>query len=129
MKIKYLIPILLIVLVFSFSCSPAYDSKKTIESLEAIRAANETAETTSPPPETTANSSIKYGLTEYQRQQAFYKLAELQDSIALEDPPDRSEQMLKAYSTIAKKYGITKDEMMEIVAEGMEKNWPFPPLK
>ena len=49
MKIKYFIPILLIVLIFSLiSCSPVYNSKKTIDSLEAVRQANMTAETTIP---------------------------------------------------------------------------------
>ena len=37
--------------------------------------------------------------------------------------------MAKAYSTIAEKYGITKDEMIQITAEGMEKNWPMPPVE
>lgn len=76
-----------------------------------------------------SDGSVKYGLSENQRKQAFYDLVVLQDSIAAEDPPDRSDQMLEAYSVIAKKYGITKDEMMKIGVEGMEKNWPFPPIK
>jgi hypothetical protein len=124
MKIKYLIPILLIILVFSFGCTTP---KTTIPvTTVEITTQIEEIETTAT---TTESSNIKYGLTENQRKQAFYDLAELQDSIALEDPPDRSEQMVKAYSTIAKQYGITKDEMMEVVSEGMDKNWPFPPLK
>lgn len=56
MKVKYLIPILLIVLVFGFTgCSASSSVKtiesleKTIESLEKIIEANITAETTSPP--------------------------------------------------------------------------------
>jgi hypothetical protein len=107
------------------------ESEKTIESLEKIREENTTAETTYSPPATTSvikDSTVKYGLSETQRMKAFYDLAVLQDSIALKDPPDRSEQMLEAYSTIADKYGITKDEMMEITAEGIEKNWPMPPV-
>jgi len=100
MRIKYLIPILLIVLIFGLiSCA------------------------------TSQNNNIKYGLTETQKQQAFYELCVLQDSIAVDDPPDRSEKMEEAYLIIAKKYDITKDEMIQITAEGIEKNWPFPPLK
>ena len=46
MKVKYLIPILLIVLVFSFAgCTPAYNSAKTIESLEKVREENNSKET------------------------------------------------------------------------------------
>ena len=30
---------------------------------------------------------------------------------------------------IAKKYNITEDEMKQIGIEGIEKNWPIPPLK
>ena len=75
------------------------------------------------------NSNVKYGLTEAQRKQAYYDLAVLQDSIAVEDPPNRSEKMTEAYSIIAKKYDITKDEMLEITAEGMGKNWPVPPVE
>lgn len=76
-----------------------------------------------------SDSSVKYGLSENQRKQAFYDLAGLQDKISAEDPPDRGEQMLEAYSIIAKQYGITKDDMMEIAVEGTEKNWPMPPVE
>ena len=101
MRIKYLIPFLIFVLVFGLiGC--------TI---------------------TTEKSNIKYGLTETQKQQAFYELCVLQDSIAADDPPDRSEKMEEAYLIIAKKYDITKDEMIQITAEGIEKNWPMPPLE
>ena len=34
-----------------------------------------------------------------------------------------------AMDPIAKKYDITKDEMIKIAVEGIEKNWPFPPLE
>ena len=101
MRVKYLIPFLVLVLIFGLIGCTALKE----------------------------DNGIKYGLTEIQKQQAFYELCVLQDSIAVDDPPDRSEKMEEAYLIIAKKYDITKDEMIQITAEGIEKNWPFPPLK
>lgn len=118
---------LILIVVFIFSLIACSIPKTTVpETTAEITTQIEEIETTNT---TIENNSIKYGLTETQRKQAYYDLATLQDSIALEDPSDRGEQMAKAYSTIAEKYGITKDEMMEITAEGMEKNWPMPPVK
>ena len=118
---------LILIVVFIFSLIACSIPKTTgPETTAEITTQIEEIETTNT---TIENNSIKYGLTETQRKQAYYDLATLQDSIALEDPPDRGEQMVKAYSTVAEKYGITKDEMMEITAEGMEKNWPMPPLE
>ena len=121
MKIKYWVPILLIVFIFSLTACTAPKTATETTTIETTTQI-EKIETT---PTTIENS----GLTETQRKKAYYELAVLQDSIALEDPPDRGEQMAKAYSIIAEKYGITKDEMMQITAEGMEKNWPMPPLE
>ena len=120
-SIRFIICILVIVFALSFiSCgqSPTTTVAKTTTTIKA---------TTQKVTQTTAASNV--GLSESQRKQAFYDLAELQDKISADDPPDRGEQMLEAYSIIAKEYGITKDEMMKIVVEGMEKNWPFPPVK
>ena len=166
MKIKYLIPFLILVLIFGFglaSCSNNNETKISeleneivdknieIENLKSelnitkiqLKNANgkisKLEEEINKPKEesivetetittTTENSSIKYGLTEIQRKQAFYELAELQDSISDGDP-QRNEKMEEAYLIIAKKYDITKDEMVQIVVEGIEKNWPFPPLE
>jgi len=124
MRVKYLIPFLVLVLIFGFAgCT-----------IPKTTAPETTTETTTPIEEneiTTTiieSSSIKYDLTEAQRQQAFYELCVLQDSISDGDP-QRNEKMEEAYLIIAKKYDITKDEMVQIVVEGIEKNWPFPPLK
>ena len=123
MKIKYWIPILLIMFIFSFTGCKTTTAETTAETI--------IVETTTQIEkiETTTTTIENSGLTETQRKKAYYELAVLQDSIALEDPPDRGEQMAKAYSIIAEKYGITKEEMMQITAEGMEKNWPMPPLE
>ena len=43
------------------------------------------------------NTSIKYGLTEAQKKQAYYELVALQDSISIDDPPNRSEKMVILY--------------------------------
>ena len=118
---KFIVFILIIILLsFSlFSCGQA--TITTVAKTTTTRIITTTS--------VISDGSVKYGLSETQRKQAFYDLAVLQDSIAADDPPDRSEKMLEAYSIIAKKYGISKDDMMEITAEGMEKNWPFPPIK
>jgi hypothetical protein len=76
-----------------------------------------------------SDGSVKFGLSETQRKRAFYEVVELEDLVSLEDSPDRAKQMEEANSIIAKKYNITKDEMTELGIEGIEKNWPMPPVK
>ena len=131
---KFIIFILAIILL-SINIIACSDSNLKTSEEWSILAKNETTvevttttkgETTTTANTTIDNSNVKYGLTEAQRKQAYYDLAVLQDSIAVEDPPDRSEKMTEAYSIIAKKYDITKDEMLEITAGGIEKNWPMP---
>lgn len=68
---------------------------------------------------------IKYGLTEAERKQAFYELVQLQDQIPFDDP-DYDEKMDEAYSIVAKKYGITRDQAFAIGVEGITKGWPMP---
>lgn len=70
----------------------------------------------------------KFGLTEEERMQAFYKLVILQDSIPLDDP-EWEEKNDESYEIIADKYGITRDQMFEIGVEGVTKGWPMPPLE
>ena len=121
-KIKLLNLVLIVVFIFSFTAcnTPKAVTETTTKQTETTVTENTIPETTSP---------LTNGLTEAQRKQAYYDLAVLQDSIAIDDPPDRSEKMAEAYLVIAKKYGITKDEMIQITAEGMDKNWPLPPLE
>ena len=69
----------------------------------------------------------KYGLTEQQRKQAFYELVQLQDQVSFNDT-NYDEKMNKAISTIAKKYGITKEQMWLIGLEGALNGWPVPDL-
>jgi hypothetical protein len=121
-NIKLIICILIIILLsfILISCG-----KQTVTTTDVSQTtASKVITTTS----VISDSGVKYGLSKTQRKQAFYDLSVLQDSIAAEDPPDRSEKMLEAYSIIAKKYNITKDEMMEITGEGIENNWPMPPV-
>jgi len=68
---------------------------------------------------------VKYGLTETERKQAFYELVQLQDQIPFDDP-DYDEKMDEAYSIVAKKYGITRDQAFAIGVEGITKGWPMP---
>ena len=126
MRNKIFIILITIVILLSFSlisCSQHVSSTTTTQNTATTKAVTATQEVTTT---TVINNS---GLSESQRKQAYYDLAVLQDSIAAEDPPDRSEKMTEAYSIIAKKYDITKDEMLEITAEGIEKNWPMPPVE
>jgi len=126
MKVKLIVLILIAIFVFSFiSCMT--ESEKTIASLEARREKQMSAETTYSIQTTTIiyESETKYGLNEIQRMQAFYDLIVLQDSITIGDS-NRSEKLEEAYLIIAKKYGITKNEMEQIGIEGIEKNWPMP---
>ena len=124
LNILSIIVLITIIIILSFSL---ISCKQTVSTTTSAPTTTQITATTQKATATTIIDNS--GLSESQRKQAFYDLAELQDKISAEDPPDRGEQMLEAYSIIAKEYGITKDEMMKIVVEGMEKNWPFPPVK
>jgi len=76
----------------------------------------------------TGEEEVKYGLTEAERKQAFYDLAELQDSVPFEDE-DWAEKQEEAYVTIAEKNGIREEEVRNIVIEGIEKDWPMPEVE
>ena len=121
-KLRLFNLILIVVFIFSFTACTIPKAATEITTAETTTQIEETETTTT----TIDNSSVKYGLTEAQRKQAFYELCVLQDSIAIDDPPDRGEKMEEAYLIIAKKYDITEDEMKQITAEGIEKNWPMP---
>jgi len=123
MKNKFFVVSFLMIVLLSFSlisCSQQADITSTTKVAE-------TTITTKATTTTIYSSDTKYGLTEIQRKQAFYELVELQDSISLGDP-DRNEKLEEAYSIIAKKYDITKEEMKQIGIEGIEKNWPMPEI-
>ena len=114
MKNKRFIIFIIAIIILSFSLISCGKQVISTTTTQNIATTQETITTTA-----VSNS----GLSEDQKKQAYYDLIALQDKIAAEDPPDRSEQMKEAYSIIADKYGITKDEMLEITAEGIEKNW------
>lgn len=71
---------------------------------------------------------VKFSLTESERMQAFYDLVKLQDSIPFDDP-QWEEKNDESYITIAKKYGITEEQMHEISTEGIIKGWPMPSIE
>ncbi len=63
-----------------------------------------------------------------QRKQAYYDLAELQDSIPFEDK-EWTEKQEEAYTTIAEKYGIKIEDMRSKAIEGVVKDWPMPAVE
>ena len=71
---------------------------------------------------------VQFGLTGEQRKQAYYELVALQDDVSYEDS-DYDKKIDKTYIIIAKKYGITLEEIKYIGYEGDAKNWPMPPLE
>jgi len=64
-------------------------------------------------------------LSESQQKGVFYEIVERQDQISLWDP-DYQEKNQRAKEEIASKYGISMDELSEIIMEGATERWPMP---
>jgi len=60
------------------------------------------------------------------RKEIYYNLVALQHRISWDDP-QYSEKMDDTYRIIAEQYGISIEEVGEIVTEGILKAWPKPP--
>jgi len=102
-----------------------------------------------------ANPEVKYGLTEAKRKEIFVAIVtaegradkEAQRMYPIPDPlePGYSrdkvgtqwnhqieafENLKKKYKMqVAKKYGISEEQLQEISIEGVTKNWPIPPIQ
>jgi len=63
-----------------------------------------------------------------QRKKIYYEIAEEQDGISADDP-DFGTKNSEVFDKIAKKYDMTRPQVLEILAEGTEKEWPLPPTK
>ena len=85
MKHKLRLFNLVLIVVFIFSLT-ACTTPKTATETTTVEATTQIEKI-----ETTPTTIENNGLTETQRKKAYYELAVLQDSIALEDPPDRGD--------------------------------------
>ena len=123
--LRFIIPLLVLVMIFSISCSYATE-EPTVEETGEEKLGEEAVEEAAE--EKLAEEDIKDILTESERKQAFYDLVEYQDSVDFEDP-EYDEKQEEAYTVIAKRYGITEDQMYEIGVEGIANNWPMPAVE
>ncbi len=79
----------------------------------------------------------RFGLTEDQRKEVFYKLVEAEDradkKAGIDDvrkyDEDKAERLKGKYvKRIRKKHEITKKQASRIIAEGIQKGWPLPQM-
>jgi len=78
----------------------------------------------------------KYGLSEVQRQEVYWKLLEAEDRAMKKAGADDNEYDAKIYDRVHKRleqavfdeFKIDKDIAVKIAVEGMNKGWPKPPL-
>jgi hypothetical protein len=80
---------------------------------------------------TLKNSKVKPQVNERdleQRKKIYYEIAEEQDRISADDP-DFGTKNSEIFDKIAKKYDMPRTQVLEILAEGTEKEWPLPPTK
>ena len=59
-------------------------------------------------------------------QAIFYELVQLQDEISIWDP-EYQEKNVEAKRRIASKYGLTSDQLNNIIHRGAEEQWDMPP--
>jgi hypothetical protein len=86
----------------------------------------------------TAKPTERFGLTEKQRKTVFQGLVRADDRAtreaekrykAIERRAEyQRDQSQKYKAEVAKKYKLTKDQLLKIIVEGMTKNWPAPPV-
>ena len=68
-----------------------------------------------------APSSVKHGLTENQRKSIFKEIVLAEDKAAAQ-----GQDFEIARSSIMEKYGLSKDQLLDILVESSQKNWPLP---
>jgi hypothetical protein len=76
------------------------------------------------------HEEIKFGLTEDQRKKIAWEAVLAEDRAEREAPHEWTlwHQLMDKYrDQVAKKYGITFEQLMAIELEGGEKHWPMPP--
>ncbi|MCB9855384.1 MAG: hypothetical protein H6818_06810 [Phycisphaerales bacterium] len=80
----------------------------------------------------------RFGLSEEQRKEVYYKLVEAEDradkKAGIDDPEkydgDKAERLKQKYDErICNKYKITGEQATKIVIEGTQKGWPMPPTE